>query len=293
MIVILFLLVVTAVLTWSALSNYWRETNLPRFDIQRDRLHGLRRRGAGPRLLMIHGLAASSRFWEPMIAQLPQNYDVLAPDLLGFGLSPKPSANYDLNEQVAAIEALMQQHHFAAEGPIVLVAHSMGALVAMQLAVAYPNRFARVVFISTPCYPNAASAAECLAKVSIMHKGVLHNSAWVKAMCFALHGRKWPNIGHLFGIPEPVFTAGGQHTWESLSKSLQHSVIEVDVSRLLSKLIEPVMFIHGDCDRVAPVDYVRRLLSQSPQIPLHVISGADHSLPLTHAEVVADLIAPQ
>ena len=63
-------------------------------------IHGHRRAfvktGAGPAILLLHGLGANHTTWEPVIDSLARRYTVIAPDLLGHGRSAKPRADYSV-----------------------------------------------------------------------------------------------------------------------------------------------------------------------------------------------------
>ncbi|HRI95919.1 MAG TPA: alpha/beta fold hydrolase, partial [Nocardioides sp.] len=63
-------------------------------------IHGHRRAyvkvGQGPVLLLLHGLGCDHRTWEPVLETLARRYTVIAPDLLGHGLSDKPRADYSV-----------------------------------------------------------------------------------------------------------------------------------------------------------------------------------------------------
>ena len=48
----------------------------------------------GPVVLLLHGLTASRRYWVPRVYPLAARYRLIVPDLPGFGLSPKPLADY-------------------------------------------------------------------------------------------------------------------------------------------------------------------------------------------------------
>jgi pimeloyl-ACP methyl ester carboxylesterase len=55
-----------------------------------------RRVGAGPALLLLHGLGRDSSTWLPVMPRLAEHFTVIAPDLLGHGASDKPRADYTL-----------------------------------------------------------------------------------------------------------------------------------------------------------------------------------------------------
>lgn len=93
--------------------------------------------------MFIHGFISSSAFWtETVFRHLSEEararYRLFAVDLLGFGKSPKPADSlYTLREHVQAIERSVLQRHRVKS--FHLVAHSLGSLLALALAVKHPG----------------------------------------------------------------------------------------------------------------------------------------------------------
>src|SRR5262245_27979465 len=86
--------------------------------------------GTGTPVLLLHGSASTGAMWTPVINALKSRFRVLAPDLIGYGRSdPWPDGlDFGLDDEVALIEPLI------AHAPAHVVAHSYGAVVALQLA---------------------------------------------------------------------------------------------------------------------------------------------------------------
>lgn len=99
----------------------------------------------GQAVVLLHGLAASSATWNPVIAALHDTYHVIAPDLLGFGYSQRSSEPiYTLRRRAQNLAALLD--HLGVERATV-VGHSLGGAVALQFACSYPVRVARLVLV--------------------------------------------------------------------------------------------------------------------------------------------------
>ena len=63
--------------------------------------------GTGPDVVLLHGLGASARYWDP-VAGSSQSFHGIAPDLLGFGRSPKPrSTSYGVDDHADAVLPLV------------------------------------------------------------------------------------------------------------------------------------------------------------------------------------------
>lgn len=113
------------------------------------RLH-VRRWGAddAPILFMLHGWMDVSASFQFVVDALGGNWQVIAPDMRGFGLSDWPVAeqgggSYWFYDYLADLDVLLER--YAPEGALNLVGHSMGANIACLYAGVRPERVRRVV----------------------------------------------------------------------------------------------------------------------------------------------------
>lgn len=117
------------------------------FSVRRATLHshqvGYRMAGEGPVILMIHGMAGSSRTWLDVMSILARDYTVVAPDLLGHGESAKPMGDYSLGAQASRIRDLLVGGLGIDHATV--VGQSLGGGVAMQLAYQHPEICERLV----------------------------------------------------------------------------------------------------------------------------------------------------
>jgi pimeloyl-ACP methyl ester carboxylesterase len=98
----------------------------------------------GPAFVLHHGLASSQRIWDLMVPGLARDATVATFDARGHGESGKPSSGYGFDHTVAdAVAVLRSTRH---KRPI-LVGHSWGAMVALEVAARKPSSVAGVVLI--------------------------------------------------------------------------------------------------------------------------------------------------
>ncbi|MFD0807591.1 alpha/beta fold hydrolase [Nocardioides caeni] len=125
-------------------------TDRGQHEVQYVVLHGKRRafvkQGSGPALLLLHGLACDHTTWSPVIDALAKKYTVIAPDLLGHGLSDKPRADYTLGGYANGMRDLLT---VLGIDKVSVVGHSFGGGVAMQFAYQFPERTQRVMLVAT------------------------------------------------------------------------------------------------------------------------------------------------
>lgn len=114
-------------------------------------LHGTdvvyRHGGAGDEtLLLVHGIAGSSRVWRHVMPDLARGHRVIAPDLPGHGLSSKGRGDYSLGAFAAVLRDLLLELDI---DRVTVVGHSLGGGVALQLAYQHPELVGRVALLSS------------------------------------------------------------------------------------------------------------------------------------------------
>ncbi len=102
--------------------------------------------GAGPAVVLIHGLMSSHATWDGQIDRLAVANRVIALDLPGNGASGEALGDYSLSAQAAAVRDLLD--HLALHSAAV-VGHSLGGGVAMQFAYLFPERVDRLTLVSS------------------------------------------------------------------------------------------------------------------------------------------------
>jgi len=96
-----------------------------------------------PPVLLLHGQRDHARSWDWVARRLQDRYHVVAPDLRGHGDSSWSTGSpYAISEYVFDLAQLVHQEGLA---PFRIVAHSMGAVVALRYAATYPELVDRLV----------------------------------------------------------------------------------------------------------------------------------------------------
>ena len=118
-------------------------------EVQYVTIHGHRRAyvktGSGPAILLLHGMACDHTTWDPIIRKLAKRHTVIAPDLLGHGLSDKPRADYSVGGYANGMRDLLT---VLGIDRVTVVGHSLGGGVAMQFGYQFPERTERVALIA-------------------------------------------------------------------------------------------------------------------------------------------------
>ena len=112
------------------------------------------REGSGAPVLLLHGWPGFWWEWHKVIGPLAENYDVIVPDLRGYGDSEKPDLNdisqYSLEQGIDDINALME--HLGLEDAFI-IGHDWSSLLIHKFVRKYPHRVRKVINFD-PITPN-------------------------------------------------------------------------------------------------------------------------------------------
>lgn len=278
----------------AALGLYLVELNGIRDDERRSHRSMLRVRrwGDGPPVLFLHGLGASSRYWDNIAANTT-GYHGIAPDLLGFGRSPKPrSAAYDVERHLEALRPLV------APGTIV-VGHSTGAMLAAALAAAPPAPLGGVVLVGLPAYPDADTARREIGRLGLLARLTVTRNplGWLICTAMCLLRPLAVLVGPLVirDLPPSIVADGARHSWRSYSRTLQRVVIDHRTAPDLRAVETEVLLVHGRDDLEAPIAYARHAAAAARDagapVSLHEVDG-DHHIAVRAPEQLAELLQP-
>ena len=100
--------------------------------------------GSGTPVILIHGGASDSRDWLGTMSALDASYSLYAPDLIGYGRSDRTKSGYYLSDFVEFVMGFIQSLNL---GSPVLVGHSLGGRVCLEVSLRYPEKVSKLVLI--------------------------------------------------------------------------------------------------------------------------------------------------
>jgi pimeloyl-ACP methyl ester carboxylesterase len=115
--------------------------------------------GEGPPLLLVHGWPETWYAWRLLMPALARDFEVIAVDQRGIGLSDKPASGYDtgtLADDLVALMGALGHQRFALAG------HDTGFAISYALAADHPDRVDRVALAEIPGPPGAAPSPPLL-----------------------------------------------------------------------------------------------------------------------------------
>jgi 2-hydroxymuconate-semialdehyde hydrolase len=233
---------------------------------------------SGSPVLLLHGSGpgTTAAAWAPLIAALAPRHRVIAPDLLGFGTSPRPTGSLRAAWTAQALELVdsLGLSSFA------VVGNSAGGAIALSLACARPRAVTRVVAVGSMGHAMplpagldelwsfsapSPEAARALLELINFDAGAVSAEA-VTARYEATLAQPW--------YPE-LFPAPRQRWVDDLALSRDE----------LAAVAAPVLLVHGAQDRVVPLrDGFLPLLELLPNVRGHVFGRCGHASPVERAD---------
>lgn len=222
------------------------------------------RRGTGAPLVLLHGYPLDHRIWDDVAPLLADTFELIIPDLRGFGGSSTVDTFSAMEDYAADIAALLDQLEIQKAA---IVGHSMGGYVALAFARLYPNRVTGLGLVSSQVLADPPDRKEGRYKsaAEVADKGI---GSVVAAMApkFTSDARLQEFAKQVMEGQEPAGYIG----------ALKAMAERVDSTPLLSSFNFPVVLVHGDADALIPVDRAREVKAAIPDAHLIEVSGAGH-----------------
>lgn len=248
---------------------------------------------ADTEILLVHGMSSSHRYWGENLGPLGARRRVVAPDLLGFGRSPKPDdSRYGPAEHAAALARLLEQ----SERPVTVVGHSLGALLSLHLAVRYPRLIRGVALLSLPFFETEAEARQQLARGSAMARLQIEHRRLARLFCWGVcHARPLMRAAMPLlerDVPPAAARAAVDHTWASASRTVAGVILGTRPRALLDQLpAERLLLIHAADDPTAPARAVSTYGRSRAGVEVIVFPGGGHHPYLSQRDAVCQAIA--
>jgi pimeloyl-ACP methyl ester carboxylesterase len=251
-------------------------------------------------VFLVHGLGDEADTWRHVLPLLQNDYRVIAPDLPGFGRSEKVKRKYTVPFFVDVMLELIDTFSLSR---FILAGHSMGAIIAQEMALEHPERVERLILIS----------GSLVSKENPLNLGLLlfllpGVGEWMynrlRKDSQAAYQTLEPYYNKLKDLPqadrdflyqrvnERVWSDGQRRAFLSTLHNLASwiSSKQKGLPARLSSWRIPTTVIWGENDRINVVANAHALEKILPSARLVIVPGAGHNVQQEKAEVVAEAI---
>ncbi|MFV9507208.1 MAG: alpha/beta fold hydrolase [Oscillochloridaceae bacterium umkhey_bin13] len=204
--------------------------------------------GVGPPVVLIHGLLGSGRWWRHNLAALATHFQLHLIDLVGFGASCG-GQRFVLRDAAAQIAAWMDRVDLPRA---TLIGHSMGGLIAAEVAAAYPARIERLVLVNAATTP--------------LGRNYLRHACGLLGIVPALR----PSF--LSVLVSDTLRAGPRTMLQAITQ-----LLAADATARLAAIEAPTLLVWGGRDTLIPLRVAEALTTQLRSARLVLIPAAGHN----------------
>jgi len=234
--------------------------------------------GSGkPPMVFLHGWAGDHTVFTPQVDHFSQNHCTFAVDLRGHGQSDKPEQNYTMAGFADDIAWLCTQ--LGVTKPVI-VGHSMGGNIALELAARYPDLPAAIILLDSVVFPLPGLKENALRPV----EATLHGSAYREGIRQAIAGLFLPTDDQAYKA-RLMESAAAMPQQVALS-TFQNHLINYDASEFAMACKVPVAYIAA-ANFMADVARFRLLC---PQLVTSQVMQAGHFAPLVAPDQINAMI---
>jgi pimeloyl-ACP methyl ester carboxylesterase len=268
----------------NSLQSYWRTPSGVRLSVY---VWG----GGPPQVLLLHGFGDNALVWDHFASTFDNSSCRLAVDLRGHGRSDwDPTGRYAHADFVADVVHVLEE---LCPEPVVLVGHSLGAQIAIDVAVVRRLRTRAVVLVDVALSPNELSVG--YVRRRFRERPRVYDSA---AQYVAMMREQLPLAQHelLEVLADGALCAYEDGHCEERSDPLLMNVDEsIDTLAMLTALKQiarPILLVRGQGSAVLSRAAARQLLAELPQSRVTVVNTAGHAVMLDNPRGFCAAVRP-
>jgi pimeloyl-ACP methyl ester carboxylesterase len=247
--------------------------------------------GAGTPVVLLHAFPLDGRMWKPQVEALAGTYELIVPDLRGFGAARDQAVEEAAMDLLADdVARLLDQRGL---DRVVLGGLSMGGYVALAFARRHADRLGGLVLIDTTA---AADGEEARANRLRMVERVLAEGTGFlpETMLPRLLGKT--TLEERPEVVERVTAMIGEQDPRAVAGAQRGMAARPDSTEVLASIAVPALVVHGAEDAIFGPDVGRELASMIPGARFLLVEEAGHLPSLERPEVVnealLDFLAP-
>ncbi len=239
------------------------------------------RSGCGPAIVLIHGVGLRAEAWFYQVEALAKTHTVYAIDMPGHGESDLLSdENAGLNEYVSAISQWIDTEINA---PVIIMGHSMGAMIALRFAIDYPQQCCGAVALNA-VYQRTQQAREAVQQRA---QHMLDNPDLDRVSTPIARWFGESPQGHDLEMAE--LCASWLNAAPAQGYAKAYGIFSRNDGPLATELATidvPVAFVTGDGDSNSSPEMSIQMAELTPQGTACVIDNSRHMVQITHAQEV-------
>jgi len=222
-------------------------------------------------VVFLHGIGNRKEVWRPVIDKLGENINIISIDLLGSGSSPRPNWNvYKVAYQSRSVMATYLK--LGVRGKVIFVGHSLGSLVAIDIAKRYPSFVRSLILCSPPIFNNLTTD-----RASRIYQDKVLKSIYKIIKRKPTQFAKVIEPAVKLKLVNKVFDVN-IHNIDVNFKTLEMTIMNQTSFEDASKLNMPIDIIHGAFDPLVVLGNLKDLTKENSNIKLESVPAGHEIL---------------
>ncbi|GFN39552.1 MAG: alpha/beta hydrolase [Thaumarchaeota archaeon] len=219
-------------------------------------------------IILVHGLGASAQRWEHVIPLFNNDYRVIAPDLIGFGYSDKPSVDYTLEFFLQFFSNFLQKLGIKKSN---IIGSSLGGQIVTEYCATDETEVEKLILVS----PSGAMKMTTPALDAYIMAALYPSRDAAKNAFQMMAGPGKKIERHIIdGFVERMSLPNAKMAFMSTLLSLKNAEL---ITNKLTKISVPTLIIWGERDPVIPIKYADSFVSAIKDCRFYRIDGSGHT----------------
>lgn len=231
-------------------------------------------------LVLLHGIGASAERWLPVFPGLSRKFEVVIPDIIGFGYSDKPTVEYTMEFFVEFLDRFMKALHIKKAS---FIGSSFGGFLATEFTMKFPNLVNKLVLVSP---------------AGTMRTSTQTLDEYIMAALYPTHENVTKAFSHMTYnsdvVPESTIRdfinrmrlPNAKYAFMSTLLGIRDSP---NLAGRLSKIKVPTLCIWGEHDQMIPFQY-SAAYTDIPGCATKVMNDCGHTPPIENPEEFTKIV---
>lgn len=254
-------------------------------DVAGSKIRYLKAGSSKKNLVLIHGLGASAERWYDVIPHFSKHFTVYVPDLIGFGLSDKPNADYTTEFFADFVTAFLAK---VGVKTAIVMGSSLGGQIAIEYASQHPQSVEKLILVSPAGAMKQSTPALDAYIMAALYPD--HDSA---RTAFTMMTGTNKEIGNdvVDGFVQRMLMPNAKFAFMSTILGLKNAP---EISQKLEVIEVPTLVVWGELDPVIPVKYAEYFVKKIRDCRFYQMEDCGHTpyveAPPEFAKIVLDFL---
>ncbi len=219
-------------------------------------------------LVLIHGLGASAERWESVMSSFSKHFTVYVPDLIGFGLSDKPTVDYTTEFFAHFVSQFLAE---IGVKKATVIGSSLGGQIAVEYVSSNQDSVEKLILVS----PAGAMKQSTPALDAYIMAALYPDPSSAKTAFSAMTGtNKDVSQNIIDGFVQRMLMPNAKYAFMSTILGLKNAP---EISTKLEILEIPTLVVWGELDPVIPITYAKYFVQRIRDCRFYQMEGCGHT----------------